>query len=136
VRLLAEIALVSVAAVGLALCLALLPRARPTSWRRAAVRQASRPDQLVAIERLVSIAGTSAIQVHAYLRPLLAEIVSRRLAARGQMLERTPEAVGQELLGDRLWELVRPNRPVPEDRYGPGVSLEELGAMVEVLERL
>ena len=81
-------------------------------------------------------AGTSAVHVHAYLRPLLVEIASRRLAARGQTLERMPDAVARELLGDRLWDIVRPDRPFPEDRHGPGVAPQELRAMLEVLERL
>ena len=71
------------------------------------------------LERLVSMAGSSALQVHAYLRPLLAEIASRRLAARGQSLERMPEPPAGTLLGERLWEIVRPDRPFPEDRHGP-----------------
>jgi hypothetical protein len=76
------------------------------------------------------------VQVHAYLRPRLVEIASYRLAARGQALERMPDAVGRELLGDRLWEVVRPERPFPEDRQGPGVRPQELAEMLEVLERL
>jgi hypothetical protein len=47
-----------------------------------------------------------------------------------------PEAVGRELLGDRLWDIVRPGRPFPEDRHGPGVSPRELGAMLEVIRQL
>ena len=81
-------------------------------------------------------AGTSAVHVHAYLRPLLVEIASRRLAARGQTLERMPDAAARELLGDRLWDIVRPDRPFPEDRHGPGVPPQELRAMLGVLERL
>ena len=134
---LAEIALIAVAAVGVAVCLALLPAAGPIRRRRrAAATEQSRPEQLVALERLVITVDANALQVHAYLRPLLAEIASRRLVARGRRLERMPESVGREVLGDRLWEIVRPNRPFPGDRHGPGVSPQDLGAMLEVLERL
>jgi uncharacterized membrane protein YdfJ with MMPL/SSD domain len=136
VRLLAEIAIIVVAAIGVAVCLALLPAVRSTRGRRAASRQPSRPDQLVAIERLVSTAGTSAIQAHAYLRPVLIEIVSGRLARRGRSLERIPSSVGQKLLGEHLWDIVRPNRPFPKNRYGPGVSRQELTSMLDVIERL
>jgi hypothetical protein len=76
------------------------------------------------------------VQVHAYLRPRLIELASYRLAARGQTLDRMPDATGRELLGDRLWEIVRPGRPFPEDRNAPGVGPPELAAMLEVLERL
>jgi hypothetical protein len=136
VRLLAEIGLVVLAGILIAACVSLLPAARPTGRRRRAAPAPARPDQLVALERLVVSAGTSAIQAHAYLRPLLVEITSRRLAPRGQTLERMPDTAARELLDDRLWDLVRPDRPFPEDRHGPGVPPQELRAMLEVLERL
>jgi len=136
VSVLAELALVVGAAVGVAISLALLPTRPTRSWRRVPVPPPPRPEQLVRLERLVSIAGSSAIDVHAYLRPLLAEIASRRLAGRGHVLERMPDPVGRELLGDRLWEIVRPDRPLPEDRYAPGIAPQELSAMLTSLERL
>ncbi len=134
--LLAEIALLVVAAVGVAVCLTLLPRGAPIRPRQRVVLAPSRPDQLVRLERLVSGAGASTLHVHAYLRPLLAEVISRRLASRGQSLERMPATVGREVLGDRLWEIVRPERPFPEDRYAPGISPQELSAIVDLLERM
>ena len=135
-RLLAEIALVVLAAVAVTVCVSLLPDARSTRRRRTQARAPARPDQLVALERLVVSAGTSAVQVHAYLRPLLVEIAARRLALHGQTLERMSDAVGRDLLGARLWDIVRPDRPFPEDRQAPGVAPQELRAMLEVLERL
>jgi hypothetical protein len=136
VTLLAEIALVVLAGIAVATCVALLPAAQRSRRRRAVAPAPPRPQQLLALERLVTTAGPSAVSVHAYLRPLLIEIVSRRLAARGQTLDRMPEAVGREVLGDRLWDIVRPGRPFPEDRHGPGVSARELGVMLEVIRRL
>lgn len=135
-RLLAEIGLVVLAGIAVAACVSLLPDAVPTRHRRLRAEAPERPDQLVALERLVASAATSALQVHAYLRPLLVDIASRRLAARGQALEQIPDPVARALLGDRLWEVVRPDRPFPEDRAGPGVAPHELRAMLEVLERL
>ena len=135
-RLLAEIALVVLAGLAVTVCIALLPDPRPTGRRRAVVPPSSRPGQLVALERLVTTAGTSTVQAHAYLRPILVEIATHRLAAHGQALERMPDATGKDLLGEELWELVRPNRPFPEDRHGPGVQPGDLAAMLDVLERL
>lgn len=134
--LLAEIALIAAAAVVVAVCLALLPRAPAASGRRREVRHTSRPEQLTRLESRVITAGTTTISTHAYLRPVLVEIASQRLAARGLALDRMPEAEGQALLGSALWDLVRPGRPFPEDRHAPGVSPKDLKAMVEVLERL
>ncbi len=134
--LLAEIALVVIAGVGVTVCLSRLPDSRPMRRRRPRVAQTSRPTQLVTLERLVGAAESSAVHAHAYLRPVLVEIASARLAAHGQTLERMPEARGQALLGAGLWEIVRPSRPFPEDRHGPGVSRDELMAMLDALERL
>lgn len=135
-RLFAEIGLVALAAIGAAGCVALLPGPPPIRRRSARAPVTRRPDQLVALERLAMSASTSAVHVHAYLRPVLVEIASRRLAAHGQDLERLPEAAGRNLMGDRLWDVVRPGRPFPEDRHAPGVTAQELEAMLEVLERL
>lgn len=135
-RLLAEIGLVALAAVGVAVSVALLPDGRSSRRHRGSAGQASRPEQLVALERLVSGATTSTLHVHAYLRPLLAEIAARRLAARGRALERLSEPDGRQLLGGSLWEIIRPDKRIPEDRHAAGVSAEELGAILEVLERL
>ncbi len=134
--LLAEIAIVTCAAIAVVACLALLPEGTTRSRGRVPARQPAPPEQLVRLERLISMSSSSALQVHAYLRPLLAEIASQRLATRGQTLERLSDAAGRDVLGERLWELVRPGRPFPEDRHGPGVASAELSAMLEVLERL
>jgi hypothetical protein len=135
-KLLAEIVMLVVAGIAVAACIQLLPDPRPIRRRRPVTSEPTRPDQLEAIERLVITASTSATHTHAYLRPLLVEIASHRLVPRGQTLDRMPDTVGQELFGQRLWDLVRPDRPFPEDRHGPGVPAQELRAMLEVLERL
>lgn len=134
-RLLAEIALVVVAAAGAVLCVALVPAVKWPAARRPAPRRTT-PEQLAKLERLVSSAEASSLQAHAYLRPLLAEIVARRLAARGRRLESMPPERARALLGDGLWELVRPGRPFPVDRHAPGVSQPELEAMLDRLEAL
>ena len=99
-------------------------------------RSTSTPEQLVRLERLVRTAGLSRLHAHAYLRPVLAEIASRRLAARGLSIERMQAPVGERLLGEQLWEIVRPDRPFPEERDARGVSIHELSAMLRSLEEL
>ena len=134
--LLAEIVLIVFAGIGVATCVSLLPTPRPLRRRKPVVPVSKRPQQLVALERLVTTAGPGAVSAHAYLRPVLIEIASHRLAARGRTLGRMPDATGRALLGDQLWDIVRPNRPFPEDRHGPGVPPQDLGAMLEVIRRL
>lgn len=133
--LLAEIALLVIAAGVVAVCLARLPA---TAAARARARSPSPqpPEQLLELERLVSNSAASALTVHAYLRPLLVEISNRRLAARGHSLDHMTDATGAALLGEPLWDIVRPARPFPEDRQAPGIAPRELTAMLGVLERL
>jgi len=131
-----EIALIAIAAVAAAICVALVPAGPSGRPRRGAPRAPSSPPQLVELERLIGTAHVSALQLHAYLRPLLAEIASTRLAARGVTLEGLSDETGRPLLGDRLWELVRPGRPFPEDRRAPGLSDAELATMLDRLEAL
>jgi hypothetical protein len=133
--LLAEIALLVIAAVVVAVCLARLPAAVASRPRTRPPPPAS-PQQLIELERLVSNSAASAVTAHAYLRPLLVEIASRRLPARGHSLDRMTDATGAGLLGEPLWDIVRPGRPFPEDRQAPGISPSELAAMLEVLEQL
>jgi hypothetical protein len=69
------------------------------------------------------------------LRPLLREIAAVGLNRRGIRMARNP-AAARELLGDELWEIVRPGRPTPADPRAPGVTLEELAQMTDRLEQL
>ncbi|HEX4115959.1 MAG TPA: hypothetical protein VHY18_08810 [Solirubrobacteraceae bacterium] len=135
-RLVAEIALVALAAGAIAVCLSRLPASAAPFWRRASRPEPIRPEQLIAVERLVSISEASALSVHAHLRPILVEICAQRLAARGDRLDAMTDEAGAEILGERLWELVRPGRPFPEDRHGPGIPARELAPMLGVIEQL
>ncbi len=134
--LLVEIALVALAAMGAAVCVARLPRAVGGAQASRSPVPPTAPQQLVALERLISTASATALHAHAYLRPVLAEVAAERLAAHGHSLGRMSEPAGRQLLGEDLWEIVRPDRPFPPDRYGPGVSRPELDAMLAGLERL
>jgi hypothetical protein len=136
VNLLVEIALGAAAAIAAAVCVAILPQTTPVGRRTRVEPAPSRPEQLVRLERLVISAGASSLQLHAYLRPLLVEVASQRLAGRGRALERMTADDARELLGDRMWEIVRPDRPFPEDRSGPGITPCELADIIDRLERL
>ena len=69
------------------------------------------------------------------LRPLLVPIVAARLGRRGVDMALAP-ARAQELLGDRLWEIVRPDRPSAAYRIGHGLAGDDLLAAIERLEQL
>lgn len=124
-----EILTLVVGAIAMLIVLSRAPRRR----RRAREQppQAVRPADLVRVEHELA-ARQAAAGVHGRLRPLLAEIAVVRLERRRQL----SAAEARELLGDELWELVRPNRPGPSDPHGPGLSVDQLARMVDRLEQL
>ena len=69
------------------------------------------------------------------LRPLLVPIVAARLGRRGVDMSLAPQRA-QELLGDVLWEIVRPDRPAATYRVEHGLAGDDLRAAIERLERL
>ena len=69
------------------------------------------------------------------LRPLLVPIVVTRLGRRGVDMTRAPQRA-QELLGDVLWEIVRPDRPSAAYRVGQGLASDDLRTAIERLEQL
>ena len=105
------------------------------SLRRPVVSSA-RPDSLLKAEREVSMAGSSAFDVHRRLRPSLVELSRDLLAVRrGIDLDRSPDDA-RVVLGEDAWELVRPDRPEPEARHGAGIRPDELERVVVALEEI
>jgi len=92
--------------------------------------------ELARLEREVTLSMTTAFDLHFRLRPVLRRVAARMLASRrGVDLERSP-ATARALLGEELWELVRPEREAPRDRAAPGLELGSLRSMVDALESL
>jgi hypothetical protein len=94
-----------------------------------------RPASLAKLEREVSIAAVTAFDFHARLRPTLREIAAYRLANRGVVLDSGSPAV-RAALGDELWELLRPDRRPPDDRYAAGLPLARVRAVLDALEKI
>ena len=111
-----------------------LPPAPRISWSRHRREPPQRPTDLARMERLVMLRATAS-EVHLRLRPPLREIAIARLGSRGVRLDYN-QTEARELLGEQLWELVRTDRPRPEDPRGPGITFEELEAMTGRLEQL
>lgn len=95
----------------------------------------ARPASLARIEREVTLATGTAFDVHFRLRPMLQSLSASLLLRRGIDVERNP-ARAETLLGPDLWELVRPDRPAPDDRAAPGVPIETVERVVADLERI
>ena len=84
--------------------------------------------QLAKIEREVTLAIGNAYDLHTRLLPHLREIAAARLERRGQR-------PGPDTLGP-WWELLRPDRPEPSERFAPGIPERELRELVADLERI
>jgi hypothetical protein len=130
-----QLAALGMLIVALAVWLARVPSARRTREPRPSAPRRTLPGDLGAITDLVSGRRATAVDVYRQVRPLLREIAAARLARRGIGLDRDPEPA-RDLLGEDLWELVRIDRPVPESRDAPGISLSELSALTDRLEAI
>lgn len=87
-----------------------------------------RVSELERTEREVTLATATAYDLHHRLLPHLREIAQCRL-------ERSGKTSGPDTLGP-WWDLLRPDRPEPADRFAPGIKQTELGALVADLERM
>ena len=92
--------------------------------------------QLEALSSRISSAESSTFDLHYRLRPLLREIAAARLARRhGVDLDRQPER-SRALAGDELWELIRPDRNPPEERFAKGISNARIDELIDHLEAI
>lgn len=97
---------------------------------------ASQPEELLRMDRELVLGSADADHAQRQLLPLLRATAAARIGARhGFELERRPEAA-RALLGDDVWELLRPDRPEPKDRHGPGIPRERIVAAIERVESL
>jgi len=94
------------------------------------------PAELARMERTLELGVFSELHAQRHVLPLLRAAAAARLAAKhGVELERRPE-VARELLGEETWDLIRPDRPEPEDRHAPGIPRPRLAAAIARLESL
>ena len=99
-------------------------------------RRPERIPELEKIEREVTLGQATAFDLHFRLRPTVRRIASELLRARrGIDLDTSPEAA-RRALGDETWELVRPDREQPLERFGRGIDLASLRKVVASLEAL
>jgi hypothetical protein len=88
------------------------------------------------LAREIELSTFNAFHLHVRLRPVLRDVAAHRLRTRyGVDLDAEP-ARARELVGTAAWELVRPERPPPDDRLAHGPSLAELERVVDELEEI
>jgi hypothetical protein len=141
VELVARIYALVVCAVALALALTALRRAYPpepplrTSVEAGKSRRQP-PSSLGRLEHEAALGISGSFHLHYRLAPRLRSIATGLLASRRRIsLDDEPE-VARGILGEETWELVRANRPAPEDRLARGISTQELARVVDSLERI
>jgi hypothetical protein len=111
--------------------LAPLRRAAPASGSSAGEGTGDREH----LDRVVSAATSHAGELHLRLRPILREIAADGLRGRGVDLDAEPQAA-QALLAPETWDLVRPDRPRPDDAFARGLAPARLNAVLDDLEAL
>lgn len=130
-------ALVLCAAVIVILLLA-LRRAYPdeTALDQPTARAARRtpPAGLDRVEHETVLAVAGAFDLHYRLVPRLRALAAGLLSSRRSVsLADAPDAA-RSILGEDAWELVRPDRPAPDDRLAQGLPARELALVVDALE--
>jgi hypothetical protein len=123
----------------LVVTLAALRRAYPaeTPVRQVARSAAARrqpPPSLSRIELEAALGTAGSFDLHYRLVPRLRAIAAGLLASRRQVSLAASPATAHAILGDTTWELVRPDRPAPEDRLARGIAPPELAEVVDTLE--
>jgi hypothetical protein len=111
-----------------------LPQTTPLRARTAKRRREHPPETLDRLEQEVILGISGAFDLHFHLSPRLRGLAGDLLAGRrGISLEDDPDAARQAI-GEEAWELVRPDRPPPEDRLARGIQPAELASVVTALE--
>ena len=108
--------------------------ARPTRRHRGEEPSDAGTTALLDLERSLRFGASTAGDYHAQLRPRLVALARSCLARTGVALSDKERSV--ELLGADAYALVDPDRVPPEDRFGPGVPLEQVRRLLDRLEAL
>jgi len=96
---------------------------------------APEPDESTLVREL-ELSTYNTFHFHARLRPLLRDIAAHRLRARyGVELDAEPGRA-REFVATEAWEVVRPDRPPPDDRLAAGPTAAELRMLVDELEAI
>jgi len=132
-----KVALGSALALATALAAAAALQLRPTRRQQPPppARDHNMPMRLRQIANDLRESEQSEVGVDRSLRPLLVPIVAARLGRRGVDMALAPRRA-QELLGDVLWEIVRPDRPSAAYCVGRGLAGDDLRTAIERLEQL
>jgi len=94
------------------------------------------PPGLDRLEHDTALGVAGIFHLHFRLAPRLRAIAAGLLLARRRIPIDDDSGVARDVLGDETWDLVRADRPAPDDRLGRGLSPAALAHAVESLERI
>jgi hypothetical protein len=127
---------------GLALLVALAalrrayPSEAPLHAHSGTERPRRQPPTLARLEHIAALGVAGSFDLHHRLRPRLRALAEGMLESRRRIsLDGDPETA-RAMLGAETYDLVRHDRPPPEDRLAPGIPIGELRLVVESLERV
>jgi hypothetical protein len=134
--------LLFVGGIGVIAAIRVMAARYPVLWRSSADRANDQPDrdelpqQLRAINRLVTRAGWDAAGFELELRPMLRAIAAQRLATYRTVDIDADPAAARAILGERVWTLLTPVDLDTARRAPGGVDPDGVRAAVETLEGL
>ena len=94
----------------------------------------ARPTSLARIENDAALGAASSFDLHYKLVPRLQALAAGLLYSRRNVSLTAHPDLAATIFGGEAWELVRPDRPAPEDRLAKGIGTSELGQVVDALE--
>jgi hypothetical protein len=127
-----------VAVAAMAVALAALRRMYPPATSLVTVSRSRRsPSRPPSLERMVNFSAlgvAGSFDLHHRLRPRVRSIASGLLSSRRRVSLDAQPRESREILGEETYDLVRADRPPPEDRLARGIPLPELRRVVDSLE--
>jgi hypothetical protein len=128
------------AAYALVIAIANLRRELPPATRlRVHVPRRARqqpPETLERLEQEAILGVSSAFDLHYHLSPRLRSIARDLLAGRRGISLENDGVAARAVVGEEAWDLVRPDRPQPQDRLARGIPPADLSRIVTALERI
>jgi hypothetical protein len=97
------------------------------------IRRAREPDR-IAFE--VGASTHRALELHHQFRRRLRRLAADRLTSEHGVDLDTDQDAARALLGAEAWDLLRPDHEAPEDRFGPGMPIEDVTKIVTAVEDL
>jgi hypothetical protein len=97
------------------------------------IPRATEPDR-IAFE--VGASTYRALELHHRFRRRLRRLAADRLAVEHGVELDTDRDAARSLLGEEAWDLLRPDHEPPEDRFGPGMPIEDIRKIVTAVEDL